>query len=95
MAELVAAALVSDAGTLVRGFNIRSVEPTGNDSNFTVRVTLGPTASLGQLYAQASLTDARVGVAIDMVDSPAGVAVDLAVEADHTSGFFLTVFSAP
>jgi hypothetical protein len=30
-----------------------------------------------------------------MTDSAAGVVIDLAVEADHTSGFYLTVFSAP
>jgi hypothetical protein len=94
MSELVAAARVTDAGMLDRGFNISSVERTGDDSNFSVRVTLGNTPPANQLYAQASLTDARVGFVIDMSDAAAGVVIDLAVEAEHTSGFYLTVFSA-
>jgi hypothetical protein len=95
MPELVAAARVTDAGTLDRGFNISEVVRTGDDSNFTVRVTLGATPSADQLYAQVSLIDARVGVAVDMTDSAGRVVVDVAVEAEHTSGFFLTVFRAP
>src|SRR5262245_20592734 len=95
MSELVAAARVTDAGTLDRGFNISEVVRTGDDSNFTVRVTLGATPPINQLYVQASLTDARVGFAVDLTETAGGVAVDLAVEADHTSGFYLTVFSAP
>ena len=44
---------------------------------------------------QAALSDARVGFTVDMTDTAGSVAVDLAVEADHTSGFYLAVFSAP
>jgi hypothetical protein len=94
MPELVAAAFVNDAGDLVRGFNIREVERTGDDSSFSVKVTLGATPPLNQLYLQASLSDARVGFSADMTQGAKGIAVDLAVEADHTSGFYLTVFSA-
>ena len=96
MAQLVAAALVNDAGDLVRGFNIKGTERTGDDSNFSVRVTLGPTPALDQLYAQASLSDARVGFTVDMTQLLGGnVMVNVAVDADHTSGFNLIVFSAP
>jgi hypothetical protein len=95
MPELVAAVRVTDAGTLDRGFNIAEVARTGDDSNFSVRVTLGATPPLNRLYPQASLCDARVGFTVDMTETAAGVAIDVAVEADHTSGFFLTVFSAP
>jgi hypothetical protein len=95
MPELVAAARVTDAGTLDRGFNIGEVVPTGDDSNFSVRVTLGATPPLNRLFVQATLCDARVGCTVDMTETAAGVAVDVAVEADHASGFFLTVFSAP
>jgi hypothetical protein len=95
MPELVAAVRVTDAGNQDRGFNISEVVPTGDDSNFTVRVTLGPTPPIERLYVQVSLCDARVGSTVDMVQTGAGVAIDVAVEADHTSGFFLTVFSAP
>jgi hypothetical protein len=95
MPQLVAAAFVNDAGDLVRGFNVQGTERTGDDSNYSVRVTLGGTPPLGELYVQASLSDARVGFAVDLVETRSGVAVNLAVEADHTSGFYLTVFSAP
>jgi hypothetical protein len=95
MAELVAAARVTDSGTLDRGFNISEVSPTGDDSNFTVRVRLGATPPANRLYVQVTLTDARVGCAVDVVDTGGSVAVDVAVEAEHTSGFYLTVFSGP
>jgi hypothetical protein len=96
MSELIAAAHVNDAGDLVRGFNIAQVERTGDDSSFSVKVTLGPTPALDQLYPQAALSDARVGFTIALTRAGAGpVAVNVAVEADHTSGFYLTVFSAP
>jgi hypothetical protein len=95
MPELVAAAFVSDAGSLNRGFNISQVQRTGDDSDFSVRVTLGATAPLDRLYVSASLSDARVGFTVDMTETPAGVAVDVAVEANHTSGFYLAVFSTP
>ena len=96
MSQLVAAAFVNDAGELVRGFNVAQVEPTGDDSNFSVKVTLGDTPPLSELYPQASLSDARVGFTLDMSQAGGGpIAVDLAVEADHTSGFYLSVFSAP
>ena len=94
MAEIVAAARVTDTGTLDRGFNISGVERTGDDSNFTVRVTLGSTPPANRLYVQATLCDARVGCTVDLVENGGSVAVDVAVEAEHTSGFFLTVFSA-
>jgi hypothetical protein len=94
MPQIVAAAFVNDAGDLVKGVNVQGAERTGDDSNFSVRVTLGPTPPLDQLYVQASLSDARVGFAVDMTETGAGIAVDLAVEADHTSGFYLVVFSA-
>jgi hypothetical protein len=95
MPQLVAAAFVNDSGDLVRGFNIQATERTGNDSDYSVKVTLGDVPPVAQLYAQASLTDARVGFALDLTDGRTGVTVELAVEADHTSGFYLTVFSAP
>jgi len=95
MADLVAAAFVNDAGDLMRGFNIREVERTGDDSNFSVRVTLNDTPALDKLYVQASLSDARVGFTVDMTEAGGRVAVDVAVESDHTSGFYLAVFSAP
>jgi hypothetical protein len=44
---------------------------------------------------QAALTDARVGFTVDVTDDGGSVVVDLAVEAEHTSGFWLTVFHAP
>ncbi len=94
MPELVAAAVVTDAGTLDRGFNISGVERTGDDSNFTVQVTLGDTPPRNRLYVQAALSDARVGFTVDMTDGAAGVLVNVAVEPEHTSGFYLTVFSA-
>ena len=94
MPQLVAAAFVNDAGELVRGFNIDAVERTGDDSNYSVKVTLGDTPALGQLYLQASLSDARVGFTADFSELEGVVAVDVAVAADHTSGFYLTVFSA-
>ena len=96
MPQLVAAAHVNDAGDLIRGFNIEQVERTGDDSNFTVKVTLGDTPPLAQLYPLASLSDARVGFTIDLTQVGAGpIAVDVAVEPDHASGFYLAVFCAP
>jgi len=94
MPEIVAAAFVNDAGDLVRGFNIQGTERTGDDSNFSVKVTLGPTPPLDQLYVMAALSDARVGFTVDLSQAGGAIAADLAVEADHTSGFYLTVYSA-
>jgi len=95
MAELIAAAFVNDAGDLMRGFNVAGVERTGDDSNFSVRVTLSDAPSLDRLYVQASLSDARVGFTVDMTESAGRISVDVAVEPDHTSGFYLAVFSGP
>jgi hypothetical protein len=95
MSEIVAAAFVNDAGELVRGFNVQAVERTGDDSNYSVKVTLGGTPPLDRLYPQATLSDARVGFTVDMSDDDGVVAIDVAVEADHTSGFYLVVYAAP
>jgi hypothetical protein len=95
-AEIVALAHVNDAGQLLRGFNVADVERTGDDANFSVRVTLGPVPPLERLYSLASLSDARVGSTVDLTETAGGpVLVDLAVEADHTSGFYLAIFAAP
>jgi hypothetical protein len=95
-AELVALAKVNDAGELVRGFNIAAAAPTGDDSNFSVKVTLGPVPSLDRLYSFASLSDARQGFTVDLGQAVGGpVFVDLAVAPDHTSGFYLAVFASP
>jgi hypothetical protein len=91
--HLIAAGKVNDAGSLVRGFNIASVERTGDDSNFTVRVTLTNIESIDQLYPVVTLSDHRVGVAADLTQVAGGPPViDIAVEADHTSGFYIAVF---
>lgn len=95
-ADLVALAKVDDSGHVVRSFNVADVQPTGDDANFTVKVTLGHVPSLDRLYSLASLSDARVGFTVDMGQTVGGpVFVDLAVAPDHTSGFYLAIFSAP
>lgn len=95
-ADVVALAKVDDSGQLVRSFNVASAEPTGDDENFSVRVTLGPVPPLGQLYLLATLSDARVGFTADMGQAVGGpVFVDLAVESGHTSGFYLAIFASP
>jgi hypothetical protein len=95
-AEIVALARVNDAGQLVRAFNVADVERTGPDGNFSVRVTLGPVPALERLYPLASLSDARVGFTVDLTQTIGGpILVDLAVEADHTSGFYLAIVAAP
>jgi hypothetical protein len=49
-----------------------------------------------RLYALATLSDARVGFTLDLGQAVGGpVFVDLAVEPDHASGFYLAIFAAP
>lgn len=94
--DVVALAKVNDAGQLVRAFNVTDAVPTGDDSNFSVRVTLGPVPALARLYALATLSDARSGFTLDLGQTVGGpVFVDLAVEPDHTSGFYLAIFASP
>lgn len=96
MGKLVAAVKVDDSGTFVRGFGVTDVTKTGDDSNFTVRVQLDVGINpIDKLYPQVTLSDARVGVTADLSQAtiaPNPVMVDVAVESDHTSGFWLLVF---
>jgi hypothetical protein len=93
---VVALAKVDDSGMLVRSFNVADVERTGTDANFSVKVTLGPVPPLERLYALATLSDARSGFTVDLGQTVGGpVTVDLAVEPDHTSGFYLAIFASP
>lgn len=94
--DVVALAKVDDSGHLVRSFNVADSQPTGDDANFTVRLTLGPTPPLDRLYSLATLSDARVAFTVDMFDTVGGpIFVDLAVAPDHVSGFYLAVFKSP
>jgi uncharacterized lipoprotein YbaY len=46
--QLIAVAKINDAGSLVRGFNIASVERLGDDANYGVKVTLTNVGSIDQ-----------------------------------------------
>jgi hypothetical protein len=91
--QLIAAGKINDAGSLVRGFNIASVERTGDDANYGVRVTLTNVGSIDNLYPVVTLSDHSVGVVADLTQIAGGPPIiDVGVEHDYTSGFYIAVF---
>lgn len=91
--KIVASAKVSDAGGGTNVHNFQSIERTGDDDNFTVRMKLGAFSEDPlTLMPIVTLFDARQGFTADLFQDALGQwYVDVAIAPGHTSGFRIVV----